>query len=368
MNVNNTIRLGNEYSLTGLSTVNYKIYYYDYMTSYQGVRKLLYVGKAYNFKNASTIDIYVNDIIKNIPRTSGFYDIKVMPYGNDILPLNLYAKLEVVYGPANTIKTQMIYLDATKSYYDGQLIDDATPGDVVYLNNRFNTLNKLHNGTQSSPEFRQLAFTVCGTFDDVDKIIGIKYNYTDNTSDTLSLGTFDYANTMIALFTFTEEYLFDNNPQPTKTIKSLDFVYDVTEIQEAQVVKIFNLTNEPCEHDVLSFENRNGSISYLQLKGNTIYSESIQRYMKIDMFDKETVFASLVDESITINTGWLTDAEAKALEDLYVSKKIFLFDATLGKYLAVNLDESEYKLRQFKHERSLKNYTIKLKLQQKEVL
>ena len=86
------------------------------------------------------------------------------------------------------------------------------------------------------------------------------------------------------------------------------------------------------------------------------------------MFDNEIVYASLVDETITVNTGWLTDAEAKALEDLYVSKKIFLFDATLGKYLAVNLNESEYKQRLFKNERHLKNYTIKLKLQQKEVL
>ena len=368
MNKNNTITLGNEYSLTGLSTVNYKIYYYDYSTSVQGERKLLYVGKAYNFKNASTIDIYVNDIIKNIPRTSGFYNIKVMPSGNNILPLNLYAKLEVVYGTANTTFAQMIYLDNTKSYYDEQLLDTAEAGQVVYLDNKFNTINKLHDSALPSLAFRQLAFTIWGTFDDVDKVIGIKYNYTDNTSDTLSLGLFEHANTMVVLFTFTEDYLFDNNPQPTKTIKSLDFVYDVTEIQEAQVVNIFNFTNEDCEHNVLSFENRNGSISYLQLKGNTIYSESIQRYNKIDMFDKETVFASLVDESITINTGWLTDAEAKALEDLYVSKKIFLFDATLGKYLAVNLDESEYRLRQFKNERSLKNYTIKLKLQQKEVL
>ena len=363
MNKNNKITLGNAYPLTGLSTVNYKIYYYDYSTSVQGERTLLYVGKAYNFNNASTINIYVNDIIKNIPRTSGFYNIKVMPSGFDILPLNLYAKLEVVYGPANTTFTQMIYLDNTKSYYDEQLLDAGTPGEVVYLDNKFNTINKLHNGT-----FRQLAFTIWGAFDDVDMVIGIKYNYTDNTSATLSLGMFDYANTMAVLFTFTENYLFDNNPQPTKTIKSLDFVYDVTGIHETQVFNIFNLTNESCEHDVLSFENRNGSISYVPLKGNTIYSESIQRYNKIDMFDKETVFASLVDESITINTGWLTDAEVKALEDLYVSKKIFLFDATLGKYLAVNLDEGEYRQRQFKNERSLKNYTIKLKLQQKEVL
>ena len=257
----------------------------------------------------------------------------------------------------------MFYLNNIKSYYDAQLIDDGIPGEVVYLDNKFNTINKLHNNT-----FRQLAFTVCGTFDNVNKVIGIKYNYTDNTSATLSLGMFDYANSMIVLFTFTENYLFDNNPKPSKTIKSLDFVYDVTKIKESQVVRIFNLTNEDCEHNVLSFENRNGSISYLPLKGNTIYSESIQRYMKIDMFDKETVFASLVDETITINTGWLTDAEAKALEDLYVSKKIFLYDATLGKYLAVNLDESEYTQRLFKNERNLKNYTIKLKLQEKEVL
>ena len=363
MNKNNKITLGNAYPLTGLSTVNYKIYYYDYETSVQGEKTLLYVGKAYNFNNKSTIDIYVNDIIKNIPRTSGFYDIKVMPSEFDILPLNLYAKLEVVYGPANTTFAQMIYLDNTKSYYDEQLLDAGTPGEVVYLDNKFNTINKLHNGT-----FRQLAFTIWGAFDDVDKVIGIKYNYTDNTSATLSLGMFEYANTMVVLFTFTENYLFDNNPQPTKTIKSLNFVYDVTGIEEVQVFNIFNLTNESCEHDVLSFENRNGSISYLQLKGNTIYSESIQHYMKIDMFDRETVFASLVDESITINTGWLTDAEAKALEDLYVSKKIFLFDATLGKYLAVNIDEGDYTKRTFKNERSLKNYTIKLKLQQKEVL
>ena len=47
---------------------------------------------------------------------------------SDILPLNMYAKLEVVYGEGNPPFTQMIYLDATKSYYEGQLIDDATPG------------------------------------------------------------------------------------------------------------------------------------------------------------------------------------------------------------------------------------------------
>ena len=368
MNKNNKITLGNAYPLTGLSTVNYKIYYYDYSTSVQGERTLLYVGKAYNFNNASTIKIYVNDIVKNIPRTSGFYNIKVMPSGNDILPLNLYAKLEVVYGEGNITFTQMIYLDATKSYYDGQFLDSAEAGQVVYLDNKFNTINKLHDSSSPSLAFRQLAFTIWGTFDDVDKVMGIKYNYTDNTSATLSLGMFEHANTMAVLFTFTENYLFDNNPQPTKTVKSLDFVYDVTGIQETQVVNIFNFTNDPCEYDVLSFENRNGSISYLQLKGNTIYSESIEHYMKIDMFDNQKLFASLVDETITINSGWLTDAEVKALEDLYVSKKIFLFDATLGKYLAVNLDESEYKQRQFKHERSLKNYTIKLKLQQKEVL
>ena len=364
MNKNNKITLGTvSQPLTGLSTVNYKIYYYDYSTSVQGIKTLLYVGKAYNFNNEATIDIYINDIIKNVPRTSGFYDIKVMPSEADLLPLNLYAKLEIVYGPANTTYTQMIYLDNTKYYYDEQLLDSGQAGQVVYLDNKFNTINKLHNGT-----FRQLAFTIWGTFDDVDKVIGIKYNYTDNTSATLSLGMCDWSNKMVVLFTFTENYLFDKNPQPSKTIKSLDFVYDVTEIYETQVVRIFNLTNEDCEHNVLSFENRNGSISYLQLKGNTIYSESIQRYMKIDMFDKETVFASLVDESITINTGWLTDEQAKALEDLYVSKKIFLFDVTLGKYLAVNLDESEYTQRLFKNERNLKNYTIKLKLQQKEVL
>ena len=368
MNINNKITLGNIYPLTGLSTVNYKIYYYDYSTSVQGERKLLYVGKAYNFNNAATIDIYINDIIKNIPRTSGFYDIKVIPDGFNILPLNMYAKLEVVYGQANTTFTQMVYLNNIKSYYNEQLIDDGIPGEVVYLNNKFNTINKLHNNALSTPSFRQLAFTVCGTFDDVDKVIGIKYNYTDNTSATLSLGVSPWVNSMIVLFTFTEDYLFDNNPQPSKTIKSLDFVYDVTEIQEAQVVNIFNFTNEDCEHNVLSFENRNGSISYLPLKGNTIYSESIQRYMKIDMFDQETVFASLVDETITINTGWLTDTEAKALEDLYVSQNIYLYDATLGKYLAVNLDEGEYTKRSFKNERQLKNYTIKLKLQQKEVL
>ena len=367
MNKNNKITLT---GATGRPVLTYRIYYWDYM-NYQPEKKLLYVGKAYNFNNAATIDIYINDIIKNIPRTSGFYDIKTMPSEADALPLNMYAKLEVFVEEIGITSTQMFYLNNTKSYYDEQLIDDGIPGEVVYLDNKFKTINKLHNGT-----FRQLAFTVCGTFDDVDKVIGIKYNYTDNTSNTLSLGMFDYANSMIVLFTFTENYLFDNNPQPSKTIKSLDFVYDVTGIQDTQVVNIFNLTNEDCEHNVLSFENRNGSISYLPLKGNTIYSESIQRYMKIDMFDKETVFASLVDETITINTGWLTDAEAKALEDLYVSQNIYFFDATLdnaeyetpGKYLAVNLDESEYTQRLFKNERNLKNYTIKLKLQQKEVL
>ena len=45
MNKNNTIRLGSALNpLTGLSTVNYKIYYWDYSRLEQGEKTLLYIG------------------------------------------------------------------------------------------------------------------------------------------------------------------------------------------------------------------------------------------------------------------------------------------------------------------------------------
>ena len=70
MNKNNKVTLS---GATGKPVLTYKIYYWDYI-NYQQEKKLLFVGKAYNFNNAATIDIYINDIVKNIPRTSGFYE------------------------------------------------------------------------------------------------------------------------------------------------------------------------------------------------------------------------------------------------------------------------------------------------------
>lgn len=365
MNVNNKIVLTNT---TGKPVLTYKIYYWDYRPV-QPVKTLLYVGKAYNFNNAATIDIYVNDIIKNIPRTSGYYDILAMTHGIASYGLNLVSNLEVYVDETNLTSTYSIYQDNTKSYIAVDDLTDLEPGDAVSIPNTFNTLNKLHGGTD-----RQLNIVVIGNFDNDEKMWGLKYVYTDGTTAQHLIGTTNIQNIsshrVAVKFTCTEDYAFNNDPsklvpQVRKKVKELWLQYDATGVQE---FKIIQFTNDDCEYDVLSFENRNGSISYLQLKGNTIYSESIQRYMKIDMFDKETMYASLVDESITINTGWLTDAEAKALEDLYVSKKIYLFDAKLGMYLAVNVDETNYTRRTFKNERQLKNYTIKLKLQEKEVL
>lgn len=363
MNKNNKITLT---GATGKPVLTYRIYYWDYRP-YQPVKTLLYVGKAYNFNNASSVDIYLNDIIKNVPVSSGYYNILTLYGGIGFYGLNLVTNLEVsVVETGNTHKIY-IYQDNTKSYIIGQDLDHLEPGSVIQIPTIFNTLNKLHDGTD-----RQLNTIIVGNFNNDENQWALKYVYTDGTNAQHLMGDTNLINTsshrVAVKFTCSENYVFDNNPQPAKIVKEIKLQYLVTGISKIQEFTIVQFTNEPCEYDVLSFENRNGSISYLQLKGNTIYSESIQRYMKIDMFDQETVFASLVDETITINTGWLTDAEVKALEDLYVSKKIFLYDVTLNKYLAVNLDESEYKQRQFKNERSLKNYTIKLKLQQKEVL
>lgn len=368
MNKNNKIILTNT---TGKPVLTYYIYYWDYRPI-QPVKTLLYVGKAYNFNNASRIDVYINDIIKNIPAASGYYDILSTTNGIAFYGLNLVSNLEIYVVETNITNRYPIYQDNTKSYIVGMDPTELTLGDVVPIPNTFNTLNKLHDSATPYDAVRQLNFVVMGCFNDDEKLWGLKYVYTDGTTAQHLMGNTELisasGDVVAVKFTCTENYAFDNNPQPSKTVKELWLQYDATNVQRLQEYKFIQFTNDDCEHNVLSFENRNGSISYLQLKGNTIYSESIQRYMKIDMFDKETVYASLVDESIYINTGWLTDGEAKALEDLYVSKKIFLFDATLGKYLAVNLDEGEYKQRQFKNERSLKNYTIKLKLQQKEVL
>ena len=63
MNVENKISLT---GATGKPVLTYNIYYWDYSRSYQAIKTLLYVGKAYNFNNASSVDIYLNDIIKNI--------------------------------------------------------------------------------------------------------------------------------------------------------------------------------------------------------------------------------------------------------------------------------------------------------------
>src|SRR5574344_394563 len=377
MNINNKVTLT---GTTGKPVLTYKIYYWDY-TDYQAwlqaEKKLLFVGKAYNFNNAATIDIYINDIIKNIPRSKNTYGVPLisnnLKFTNPAFYIsNLISNLEVNVVETSQVISLRVYQDYTKSYIDTSIY--IVPGWFKRFVSPFITLDKLqYDGSV-------IGTVVYGSFNDSNKRWGLKYVYTDGTEAEILFGETDIeclANHGIAIsIYFPSIYLYENNPQPSKTVEELWIQYDVTNIQHKQEQIIVVFTNDGCKHNVLSFENRNGSISYLPLKGNTIYSESIQRHMKIDMFDRETVFASLVDETITVNTGWLTDAEAKALEDLYVSQNIYFFDValdnaeydTLGKYLAVNLDEGEYKQRQFKHERSLKNYTIKLKLQDKEVL
>ncbi len=365
MNKNNKITLT---GATGIPILTYSIYYWDYRP-FQPVRTLLYVGKAYNFNNASSVDIYLNDIIKNVPNASGYYDIKTLPTGVGWHGLNLVTNLEVSVVETNTTHTFTIYQDNTKSYIVGQDFDNLEPGEVVSIPTTFNTLNILHNNTA-----RQLDLVIVGNFDDEDAQFALKYVYTNRPPAQHIIGATNLINApshrLAVKFTVSEDYIYNNAPPGSKnTLKAVLLQYCPTKIPaKIHEFTLIQFTNDPCEHNVLSFENRNGSISYLQLKGNTIYSESIQHHKKIDMFDNETVYASLVDETITVNTGWLTDEEAKALEDLYVSKKIFLFDTTLGKYLAVNVDENSYTKREFKNERKLKNYTIKLKLQQKEVL
>jgi hypothetical protein len=367
MNKNNKVTLTDT---TDKPVLNYSIYYWNYRII-QPVKTLLYVGKAYNFNNASSVDIYLNDIIKSVPAASGYYDIRSLYFGIGFYTLNLVTNLEVVVEETGITHKFYIYQDNTKSYFVGQDLTNIEPGTIKEIPNIFKKLNKLHSGTD-----RQLSAVFIGNFDDDEIQWGLEYTYTDGTKAQHLIGAanlFNDATHRVAVkFDCNENYLFDNNPQPSKTVKYIKLQYLVTPppggLIKKQEFVFVSFTNEDCEHDVLSFENRNGSISYLQLKGNTIYSESITHHKKIDMFDNETVYASLVDETITVNTGWLTDEEAKALEDLYVSKKIFLFDTTLGKYLAVNVDESEYKQRLFKNEKHLKNYTIKLKLQQKEVL
>lgn len=360
MNKNNKVTLT---GTTGKPVLTYRIYYWDYI-NYQPEKKLLFVGKAYNFNNAATIDVYLNDIIKNIPRSKNTYSIPTIS-NPAFYKSNLISNLEINVVETSQVIYSRIYQDYTKSYIDTFIY--VGPGYFKVLGSQFNTLNKLHNDSSNV-----ISTVVYGYFNDSNKKWGLKYVYTDGTEAEILLGETDIeniANHWVAInIYFTESYLYENNPQPSKKVKELLIQYDATGIYDKQEYPFINFANDGCEHNVLSFENRNGSISYLRLKGNTIYSESIQRYMKIDMFDKETVYASLVDESITINTGWLTDAEAKALEDLYVSQNIYLFDATLGKYLVVNIDEGEYTKRSFKNERQLKNYTIKLKLQQKDVL
>jgi hypothetical protein len=362
MNKENKIQI----NTGGNTALTYSIYYTDYSTLGQGIKTPLYAGKAYNINSGSTIDIYVNDIIKNIPRTVGVYNIIESNYnfGNT----NRIANVSYNVLETSLSASTLFYLDYTKYYYEGadivdEIIEASNNGYIYLMTPTFNKLNKFEDNTDT-----QIAVQVAGRFDNDEKQWGFKFGYTDGTNATYNMGTAVIQANTSMIITVKQDYLYSINPQPAKTVKEVYLVYDVTGIKEVQTVKMAEFATDDCKKNIISYEGRNGSINYLRLSGNTIYSENINRYKKLDLFDKETIYANLVDETITINTGWLTDIEAKGLEDLFVSKKVFLFDVTLGKYLAVNVEDSSYTQRLFKNEKHLKNYTITLKLQQKELV
>jgi hypothetical protein len=211
---------------TGGNTVlTYSIYYYDYAT-YQPLKTLLYVGKAYNFNNAANIDVYINDIIKNIPRTACNYTI----IASNSYFLNTNTIVNISYDVAETSYTgsmYQIYMDNTKYYITGSdLIGElAQPGTILLLPPTFNKLNKFEDNTNT-----QIAVHVSGSFDNDEKIWGLKFEYTDGTNATAQFASTDLIGRTTMLITFKQNYLYSINPQPTKTVKSIYLIYDYTDL------------------------------------------------------------------------------------------------------------------------------------------
>lgn len=336
-------------------TLTYKVSYLDKTNN--DIKTLMYVGKVNSFGKPQ-VDIYLNQIIKDVPLSSDYYDQPVLSSTYKFTPINLITDIIVdVDNTGEVVTFSQLFFNYRKEFGVDDRLDQVEPGDLLHLKSSLYN----HGTITQSPKVISVVFF--SEWLNQTTSFSLRYDYTDGTW--ASVNNFHTLTTIYDsayLFQVKESTLYNTNPNPTKTIKSITLSSDTDSMH------LINFDNDSCKKNEISFIGRNGGINNIIIKGNTIYSEGIKRKSVIDLYDTERIYSINVENDITINTGWLTDEQSKDMEELFVTKQAYFYEYSTQSFIPVSVKETSYERKQYKNGRQLINYTINLAITQKEII
>jgi hypothetical protein len=131
--------------------------------------------------------------------------------------------------------------------------------------------------------------------------------------------------------------------------------------------KTFSLNTECSQYPTvrLHWMNKLGGFDTFNFNKNTINAMDIERkqfkaplpigYSKQDRL--KTNYNTTINDKISINSDWITEAESTLLEELATSPVIYL-ERSATEFIAVNITNTSYEIKTFLTDRKLFNVTF----------
>lgn len=125
-----------------------------------------------------------------------------------------------------------------------------------------------------------------------------------------------------------------------------------------------------CKRYALYYANAYGGWDTLLIEGNHKEFDNLERYTRETEYDNRDVvnrgrynFVNEITKGFTLNTGWLTDAEADKMHHLINSTNVYLYDINTGEMIPAILTDNTCEYKTYKSEgNKLVNYSLQLEL------
>lgn len=124
-----------------------------------------------------------------------------------------------------------------------------------------------------------------------------------------------------------------------------------------------------CARFALYYVNSYGGWDTALMDGNYTISTDVERYIRqTESVGQKVNDLNLIDKSITLNTGWLTDAQAELMGELMNSTNVWLYDMDSTLSYPVIITDNTWVQKSFKNQgERLFNYTIQAQFAKREI-
>lgn len=130
-------------------------------------------------------------------------------------------------------------------------------------------------------------------------------------------------------------------------------------------------TRSYCGQGAIYYQNRAGGFDSFLLEGHTKRTDSYTRDSLLKIYDNTTIefgehpYISVTTARWEVNTGWLTDAQARVFAwNVPSTSQIWFHDFKDGQVYPVQIEDQDVEYKEYRNGRQMVNYTLTLKTAQ----